>query len=222
MSIDQPYRDEKGRFIKGRVLPEEMLARRRRKLPWNKGLSPSEETRIKISKSLSGRKRLDISISMKEQWASGKRKKTPLSDITKEKLRQINLGKKHSEKTKTKMKENNGRYWLGKKRPDISGENCYNWRGGTTKENLLLRRSAEFKRWRERVFERDNWMCQKTKVNGCTLHPHHIKNFAEHPELRFDIDNGITLSEESHKLFHKIYGRKNNNVEQLKEFLEKN
>jgi len=30
---------------------------------------------------------------------------------------------------------------------------------------------------------------------------------------------GITLSWEKHKEFHKKYGRKNNNEEQLKEFL---
>jgi len=37
--------------------------------------------------------------------------------------------------------------------------------------------------------------------------------------LRFAIDNGITLSEQSHKEFHKIYGKENNTKKQLKEFL---
>jgi len=48
---------------------------------------------------------------------------------------------------------------------------------------------------------------------------HHIQNFAQFPELRFAIDNGITLSKQAHNEFHKRYGRKNNNREQLDEFL---
>ena len=39
---------------------------------------------------------------------------------------------------------------------------------------------------------------------------------------RFAIDNGITLLEEVHKEFHKIYDKKNNTREQLKEFLNIN
>lgn len=49
--------------------------------------------------------------------------------------------------------------------------------------------------WREAVFARDNWTCQKCKIMGGELNPHHIKNFAECPELRTSIENGITLCE---------------------------
>jgi hypothetical protein len=44
-------------------------------------------------------------------------------------------------------------------------------------------------------------------------------NFAEFPELRTSIENGITLSEKAHKEFHKKYGFRNNTKEQLQEFL---
>ena len=47
-----------------------------------------------------------------------------------------------------------------------------------------------------------------------------INNFADFPELRLAIDNGITLSEKAHKDFHNIYGNKNNTKEQLEEFLQ--
>ena len=45
------------------------------------------------------------------------------------------------------------------------------------------------------------------------------KNFAQYPELRFAINNGITFSDKAHKEFHRKYGRINNTLEQLQEFL---
>ena len=35
----------------------------------------------------------------------------------------------------------------------------------------------------------------------------------------WNIDNGITLSEKAHKEFHRKYGKQNNTLSQLKEFL---
>ena len=58
------------------------------------------------------------------------------------------------------------------------------------------------------------------KRGGWKLNAHHIQNFAQYPELRTAIANGITFCKECHKEFHKIYGIKNNNAEQIKEFLE--
>lgn len=78
------------------------------------------------------------------------------------------------------------------------GENAPNWKGGITPINKRLRRSLEFKIWRHQVFDRDNYTCQICGVkngNGSNveLHPDHIKQFAYHPELRFEISNGRTL-----------------------------
>lgn len=102
------------------------------------------------------------------------------------------------------------------------GEKQWNWKGGITPIQKRIRLSLQYKLWRESVFVRDNWTCQKTGEKGGKLHPHHIKNFAQFPELRFAIDNGITLSEKSHKEFHKLYGLKNNTREQLINYLTKN
>jgi hypothetical protein len=88
-----------------------------------------------------------------------------------------------------------------------------------TDESKIWRTRIEYKLWRKSVFERDNFTCQKCRIKGGHLHPHHILNFSQYPELRFDMDNGITLCKECHKLFHKIYGKQNNTREQLNEFL---
>ena len=100
------------------------------------------------------------------------------------------------------------------------GENNPFWKGGTTPENKRIRNTIDFRLWREAVFARDNWTCQKYGIRGGVLHPHHIQNFADHPELRFAIDNGITLSEKAHKEFHKIYGARNNTRSELEDFLK--
>lgn len=65
--------------------------------------------------------------------------------------------------------------------------------------NYLLRRSKKFSDWRKAVFERDNYTCQICNKRGGRLHPHHIKQFALYPELRFVLSNGQTLCECCHK-----------------------
>jgi hypothetical protein len=100
------------------------------------------------------------------------------------------------------------------------GEKCHLWRGGISTENNKIRGCIEYRLWREAVFARDSWTCQKTKIIGCRLVAHHINNFADYPELRTSIENGITLSKDSHDKFHKKYGKRNNTREQLIEFLK--
>jgi hypothetical protein len=41
------------------------------------------------------------------------------------------------------------------------GEMNPNWRGGLTDINILIRNSQEMINWRNAIFERDNWTCQK-------------------------------------------------------------
>ena len=99
-----------------------------------------------------------------------------------------------------------------------SGNKNPNWKGGITSINKTIRHNIQYRLWREAVFARDNWTCQKCRQRGSKLHPHHIKNFAQFPELRFALDNGITFCIDCHKLFHKVFGNKNNNQEQLSNF----
>jgi hypothetical protein len=108
----------------------------------------------------------------------------------------------------------------GIKYPQISGENHHNWKGGVNPVNDSIRKSIEFRLWRESVFARDNWTCQKCKARGDSINAHHICNFARYPELRFAIDNGVTLCKECHTKFHKKYGKKDNNLNQLFDFIK--
>jgi len=73
-----------------------------------------------------------------------------------------------------------------------------NWKGGIEKINNLIRRRLVIKRWRDEVLIRDNYKCQICGDSKNTLNVHHIKKFADYPELRTNVENGITLCENCH------------------------
>lgn len=74
-------------------------------------------------------------------------------------------------------------------------------------------------KWKRDIHEKYNYMCDKC---GSTekLNTHHLYNWSEYPEKRFDLDNGVLLCEKCHILFHHIYGQRNNTPEQYKKFKE--
>lgn len=91
------------------------------------------------------------------------------------------------------------------------GEKCYwLWKGGITPLNKLARKSIEWKLWHSDVFERDNWTCQTCGARGIYLEVHHIKSWSKFPELRYVLENGVTLCRECHKLTDNFCGRKTN------------
>lgn len=73
------------------------------------------------------------------------------------------------------------------------------WRGFASSKAEGLKRSLAWRKWRETVFERDNWTCQHCRARGRELHPHHIHPKSTHPEEMFDPDNGITLCVPCHR-----------------------
>lgn len=63
----------------------------------------------------------------------------------------------------------------------------------------------EYKAWRKAVLRRDNFTCQHCFVRGGVLVAHHIKQWSQYPELRFDVNNGLTLCTTCHD---KVHGRR--------------
>ena len=167
-----------------------------------------------------GRKNPNAVLAMKKVNIGRKHTKAVLA------MQKANIGRKHTnthiEKISNALKGDKNpakRLEVRKKLSEAhKGEKSYLWKGGISPENKRVRKGIEFRLWRESVFARDNWTCQKCLERGGTLHPHHIKNFAEYPELRLAIDNGITFCQECHEEFHKIYGKRNNSEKQLKEY----
>jgi len=82
------------------------------------------------------------------------------------------------------------------------GRKSHLWKGGITPENTIIRESAEYAEWRKAVYARDNWTCQECGARGDYLHAHHVFPFAEFPEHRFDIWNGVTLCAGCHAEYH--------------------
>ena len=137
----------------------------------------------------------------------------------KEKNRLAHLGKVYSVETRKKV----GDSARGKKHSDEWRKNISigngSKKGWITPENDKKRHTVEMNLWKKGCIQRDNFTDQKTGKQGGILHVHHINNFSQFPELRTSLENGITLSKESHELFHKIYGKQNNTRSQLEEFL---
>jgi 5-methylcytosine-specific restriction endonuclease McrA len=84
------------------------------------------------------------------------------------------------------------------------GEACHSFKDGRLTERRGERFSTDYKRWRFDVFSRDDFACRHCGDDrGGNLHAHHIKGFADHPELRLSVDNGITLCDSCHLSLHR-------------------
>ena len=99
----------------------------------------------------------------------------------------------------------------------MMGENGPNWQGGITLLNFKVRNSFRYRQWRSDIFERDNYTCQECGKNKCWIEAHHIKMFSiimkENNIKSFDdaitceelwnLNNGITLCKECHRIENK-------------------
>jgi hypothetical protein len=132
----------------------------------------------------------------------------PMSNDQRRKLSLAHLGKVLTEEHRNKISiSNKGHKWTIerrlRKRGINSGNKCHFWKGGVTKTNEMERGSLSMKLWRETVFSRDDFTCQHCSIRGGRLHPHHIKRFADCPDLRYEISNGLTLCISCHRKVHR-------------------
>jgi len=113
----------------------------------------------------------------------------------------------------------------GYKKNKKSGKDHYNYNPNITDEERKQRKrrtsDPRNKKWRKKVFKKNNYTCQKCSIRGGDLRGHHIKNWSSNKKLRYVVSNGITLCLNCHKDFHRVYGNKNNNQQQLDEFFKK-
>ena len=61
------------------------------------------------------------------------------------------------------------------------------------------RNDPAYQQWRKEVYKRDNWKC-KIENEDCSgrIIAHHILGWSKFPELRYKINNGITLCQAHH------------------------
>lgn len=67
----------------------------------------------------------------------------------------------------------------GMKFPKKSGKNCHLWKGGVTKLSAQIRTCEEYRIWRRKCLERDNFICTKCGQRGGDKNVDHIIGFAD-------------------------------------------
>jgi hypothetical protein len=104
---------------------------------------------------------------------------------------------------------------------DKIGEDSFRKKYAAESDSFLLFRGKEHAEWSLNVRRRDGFTCQKCgKHSRKGMHAHHIESYNTALDLRYDINNGITLCERCHREFHAIYGKGYNTREQLDEWME--
>jgi 5-methylcytosine-specific restriction endonuclease McrA len=126
-----------------------------------------------------------------------------------------------SEKQKIKISKTNKlkgitppkEYWFKK------GHTPKNKNPASTRSlNKKLRDRIDFKLWREKVFIRDDFTCQKCMVRGRYIEAHHLISVKDciienKIYLVYDVNNGLTLCRPCHMLVHNWKTKNKKNME---------
>lgn len=175
----------------GHVQSKEQIEKRSLK---NRGKKRTEEQKAKLSKSMTGIKKI---VHHDKQFKKGMvpwNKGMKMSLDFCNKIRNLNLlgivgmtGKHHSEESKEKIKRAN-----------------WTIEGGIYPEDLIQRK--KFARdIQKKVFERDSYTCKECGKKGGFLQVDHKKSWAKYKDQRFDLDNCQTLCMSCH--YKKTYGK---------------
>lgn len=165
---------------------------------WMIGKKHTEETKQKMKIAHLGKKYKTMS-EIGRKNISLSHRGLRLSEETCKKLSIIRKGHpnyllKHSEEAKKKISESH------------KGEKNYRWISDRTQlkrfnDTAKDRRSYAYANWRREIWKRDNWKC-KINNKDCNgrIFAHHILGYTDYPELRYNINNGITLCHAHHPL----------------------
>ncbi len=193
-------RNKLGQFIKGYISKDPIKKGEHRglktefkkgQIPWNKGLKGLQ---IAWNKGLKGfrhsgsfKKGHSIYKGVEKGWF--KKGQTPWIK-----------GRGHSKETRIKLSESH----KGKPCPWNRGKNNPSWKGGRKRGHYT---DWEYNEWRRKVFERDKYACWICELRG-KLQAHHLKDWFNYPELRYNIEKGLTLCEFCHKTYTKFGNKK--------------
>lgn len=188
-------RDKNGYFIKGNTIGKRFQKGHKPAKPFEKGNTPWNKTTGIIKKCLKCNKVFRVPLSLNRvnycsRSCSKKGKPSPRKGV------------KLSKETRKKMR-------ITSLQCAPKGDKHYKWKGGRSRGYKTGYYSTRYRNWRTAVFTRDNFQCKDCGAKHIYLTAHHIKSFAKYPELRFDINNGITLCEPCHKLTDNYKGRAN-------------
>ncbi len=138
--------------------------------------------------------------------------RTTTSDLQKATIGLLNRGKKLSKETRKKLSlARTGQKATLKTREILRIAQKKRWakhfeEHGRKETKPNLRGLAKYSHWRLQVHERDGFTCQQCGSIGGKIEAHHVLAYAKYPELRYDVDNGVTLCRKCHQKLH--YKRK--------------
>lgn len=162
-------------FWKGRQFPP--LAHERARAV-NAGRPLTEEHKQKIREAMKGMTR---TVEHQEKLNEAQRGR-PKSVETRQKISRTLAGRDgrpHEQPAKDAISEAQRQRWADRRSP-------------------VSRSSVEYKAWRAAVLKRDGGACRECGIKNVLMHCHHIKPFLDHPELRYDAENGLTMCARCH------------------------
>lgn len=173
----------------------------------HKGKKASAETKLKMSKASKKRKRngrikvlCAICLTEFEKYRSQHRVKYCSKECGYKAMSDKMLGNTFA-KGYTMSDENKKK--ASERMKKICGKNHPLWKGGSRREHKYLYGTRMYKEWRTAVFTRDDWTCKECNARSkkglqVRLEAHHVLPWCDYEDLRFCIDNGLTLCKKCH------------------------